>query len=149
MKPWNCCEICRAVIDDSETFCHRCESRRISRKVVNVCGWLLVACVVIAIYGPKGCAAAEITEADMHRIMLRESGGNPKAKGRAGELGKYQLKACAVAEVNRLTGTKWKHRHALDPELSEHIAYAYMRICLSRAKIKTADGAYRVYRGLR
>lgn len=85
----------------------------------------------------------------MHQIAMKESGNNPKAVGKAKELGRFQLKAVAVKEVNRITGTKWKHHHALDPELSQYIAYSYMRICQARAKDKSVASAYRVYRGLR
>lgn len=90
-----------------------------------------------------------VTPAMMHWVMVMESGGNAKARGKAGELGLYQLKAVAVAEVNRVTGTKWKHHHALDPEMAELIAFSYMRICETRCKVKTREAVYAKYRGFK
>ena len=85
----------------------------------------------------------------MHQIAMKESGNNPKAVGKAKEFGKHQIKEEAVIECNKVNGTKWKHSHCLDPELSDYIAYAYMKICQSRAKDKSVASAYRVYRGLK
>lgn len=99
-------------------------------------------------FAAKSCHGATITHDFVRKVAVRESGNNPKARGKAGEVGPHQLKAVAVKEVNRLNGTKWRLEHAKDPELSGFIAYAYLQICLSRSN-GTAEGAYRVYRGLR
>lgn len=115
-----------------------------ARFVTLICLGLFFALMFAA----KSCHGATITRDFVHKVAMRESGNNPKARGRAGEVGPHQIKAVAVAEVNRVTGTKWKLEHAKDPELSELIAYAYLKICQDRSN-GTLEGAYRKYRGLR
>lgn len=110
--------------------------------------WWSFALGLVILCGTKCHGAQPITREFLHRVAIRESGNNPNARGKAGEVGPHQLKAVAVAEVNRINGTKWKLSHAKDPELSELIAYAYLRICQSRSD-GTPAGAYRVYRGLK
>lgn len=114
-------------------------------------GFLMVVLVLLFLalmFAAKSCHAEPITKPFLHAVAMRESGNNPKAIGKAGERGPHQLKAVAVREVNRVTGTKWQHAHVMDPELSELIAYAYLKICQGRSD-GTAAGAYRKYRGLR
>ena len=149
MKPFNVCPSCCSVVDASGAYCHRCTQKLESKVWFRACVFIATAILIWVMVAPKSCHGATINASHMHAIAIKESGNNPRAVGKAKELGKFQLKAVAVKEVNRVTGTKWKHSDAIDPELSDYIAYAYMRICQSRAKDKSVASAYRVYRGLK
>lgn len=90
-----------------------------------------------------------VTEEFLDWVAMVESRNNPKAIGKLDELGAYQLRAIAVREVNRLTGSKWKHRDAFDPKKARIIARDYLRICERRVAQKTRESVYRKYRGLK
>lgn len=96
-----------------------------------------------------GLAGEVITEAFLDWVAMVESGNNPNARGKLDELGAYQLRAIAVREVNRLTGSRWKHRDALDPKKARIIARHYLLICSMRSAERTRESIYRKYRGLR
>ncbi len=59
---------------------------------VLLCGWA------------TSCRGSVVTEEFLDRIAQRESGNNPLAIGRHGERGAYQLRLCAVQEVNNTLG---------------------------------------------
>lgn len=96
------------------------------------------------------CSGASVVTPDFVAwVEHRESKGNPSARGKLDELGCMQLRAIAVREVNRLTGSTWKHRDALDPVKARLIGAAYLRICETRSRVKTRAAIYAKYRGLK
>jgi hypothetical protein len=79
------------------------------------------------------CAAGVVTESFIARVALRESGNNPLARGKAGELGTYQMKPVAVKDVQSRYG--W--RHSFKEATSTHArayAEAYLIMCELRFK---------------
>lgn len=145
MTTYNTCPPCRCVVSAPGAFCHRCQSRSESAII-------FVACVVLAVLLLSGamvasCRGASLVDQKlMSDISYRESRNNPKARGKAGELGMYQLKPIAIREVNRVYGTKWQNHHALDAELAHHIAYSYLTILERRVRCLTPSQLYAVYR---
>ena len=126
-------------------FCHHCKRRE------GVCfAWFVIALAALILVSVSSCKGASVVTADfVSWVEQRESGGNAKARGKAGELGCMQLKAIAVREVNRIHGTRYQHQDALDPIKARWIGAAYLRICETRCAIKTRDAVYRRYRGLK
>lgn len=109
---------------------------------------VILGLALAALLAAKSCFGASVVTPDFVAwVEHRESRGNPSARGKLDELGCMQLRAIAVREVNRVTGSKWKHRDALDPVKARSIGAAYLRICESRSRAKTREAVYAKYRG--
>lgn len=126
---------------------NRPDQVQFSERVFKCCAWVGVALILVAILTAKRSDGA--TPADLRWLAQRESGNNPNARGKLDELGKFQLRAIAVREVNRLKGTSFKHADALDQVKAPIIAGHYWDIAASRTSRKTREGIHRIYRGLR
>ena len=112
--------------------------------------WMFASMGLLCLFLFQSCSAhgaTVVTKALLDHIAKVESGNNPYAIGKAGELGAYQLKAIAVAEVNRIYGTRYTHQDAIlkGPD----IARRYLLICERRAALKTPAGVYARYRGFK
>lgn len=88
-------------------ICERCRWRESSRFLVLI---VVLSLGLIALC--QSCRGSVVTEPFLDSIAQRESGNNPSAIGRAGELGAYQLKRCAVAQVNSDRGWRMPFRRA-------------------------------------
>lgn len=109
MTKFRTCPQCYRIVD-VPGLCHRCRydaawARRIAVLsavvlAILLCGWA------------TSCKASVVTEEFLDRLAWRESRNNPAAVGRAGELGAYQLRACAVEHVNNKRGWKSSHKAA-------------------------------------
>ena len=94
-------------------------------------------------------APSVVTATLLDRVAWTESRNNPKARGKQGEMGAYQLKAIAIREVNRIHGTGYLPKDAWDPIKAREIARLYLLICEHRCKVKTPSAVYAKYRGVR
>lgn len=92
-------------------------------------------------------APSVVDEALLNRVAWVESRNNPRAVGRLGEIGAYQLRPIAIREVNRVYGTKYHIRDATKMIESREIARLYLLICESRCRVKTPANVYAKYRG--
>lgn len=105
--PWRDCPQC-GYVGTYSTFdgdvCYVCNiqnSRK--RKTLGVILVMSALCIV----GAVKCRAGVVTDSFIQRVALRESGNNPKARGKAGERGPWQMKPIAVKDVQARYG--WKH----------------------------------------
>lgn len=74
---------------------------------------VLLALSLALMFSAKSChGASVVTEEFLDRLAWRESRNNPAAVGQVGELGAYQLRACAVEHVNNKKGWKSDHKKA-------------------------------------
>lgn len=127
---------------------NRPDQVQFSERVFKYCAWIGVALILVAILAAKRSDGASVVTPDFVAwVEHRESKGNPAARGKLDELGCMQLRAIAVREVNRVLGTAWKHRDALDPVKARSIGAAYLRICETRIRVKTREAVYAKYRG--
>lgn len=84
-------------------------SDKSARFVTLICMGLCCA----LFFAAKSChGATVVTEEFLDRLAWRESRNNPAAVGQVGELGAYQLRACAVEHVNNKKGWKSDHKKA-------------------------------------
>lgn len=106
-NPWRDCPQCGADGTFS-TFvghlCTKCHYRN-TKKRRKVC--LILAVSSMLILCTEKCRAGVVTESFIQRVAMRESGNNPRARGKAGERSAYQLKRVAVQHVNQHFG--WSH----------------------------------------
>lgn len=94
--------------------CSRCEQRRTDRLAgAKLTAWVMAALffTLLAI-ASRMHGASVVTEQFLDGIAQRESRNNPAAIGRHGERGAYQLRPCAVQEVNNKMGWDYSHRVA-------------------------------------
>jgi hypothetical protein len=80
-----------------------------------------------------------------------ETNGNPKAVGDNGDsFGILQIQLGVVRDVNRVHGTRYKHRDAFDPVKARDICRRYLSIyCTSEAigREPTVEDAARIWNG--
>lgn len=122
MNHWLTCPVCFRVVDKPGP-CHHCKRRE------GVCFlWFIIAISALILCGASSCRGASVvTEEFLDRLAWRESRNNPAAVGRAGELGAYQLRACAVQHVNNKLGWKSSHK-AASLRYGREYARAYCQI---------------------
>jgi len=107
---------------------NRPDQVQFSERVWKTCVWIGVALILVAILTAKRSdGASVVTEEFLDRLAWRESRNNPSAVGRVGELGAYQLRACAVEHVNNKLGWKSDHKKAAIKEGRKY-ARAYCMI---------------------
>lgn len=94
-------------------------------------------------------APSVVDDALLNRVAWVESRNNPKAVGKLGEIGMFQLRPIAIREVNRVYGTKYHILDARKMVESRQIARLYLLICESRCRVKTPANVYAKYRGAR
>ena len=99
--------------------------------------------------GEKRAGTTVVDDALLNQIAWKESRNNPRAVGRVGEIGEFQLRGCAIREVNRVYGTRYKLADAWDRVKAREIARLYLLICESRVRVKTPESVYATYRGKR
>ena len=90
-----------------------------------------------------------VDDALLNKVAWAESRNNPKAVGKLGEIGAYQLRPIAIREVNRVNGMCFRLQDARDLVKSREIARLYLLICESRCRVKTPESVYARYRGKR
>lgn len=68
-----------------------------------------------------------MTAALLAALCLIESGNDPSAIGRGGEVGILQITRPVVLDVNRITGSRYRWpEDCLDPAMSEEICRLYL-----------------------
>lgn len=100
-------------------------------------------------HGWKKQQVSVVDDALLNKVAWVESRNNPKAVGKLGEIGMFQLRPIAIREVNRVYGTKYHIRDARKMVESREIARLYLLICESRCRVKTPANVYARYRGAR
>ncbi len=100
---------------------------------------LLLWCVsyAVAVYLVTSCAAGVVTIPFLDDIAWRESRNNPRAVGKAGELGAYQIRAVAVQEINKRLGWHCSHRQAA---ITHGRAYAQALCVLNEIELRKRLG---------
>jgi len=93
--------------------------------------------------------ASVVDDALLNRVAWVESRNNPRAVGKLGEIGMFQLRPIAIREVNRVFGTKYHIPDARKMVESREIARLYLLICESRCRVKTPANVYAKYRGVK
>ena len=111
-------------------------------------GWVIISLLAFALSLASCKGASVVTEALLDRVAWAESRNNPRAVGKLGEIGAYQLRPIAIREVNRLTGSRFTIADACTSKARE-IARRYLLICESRVTAPTAERVYAKYRGVR
>lgn len=93
------------------------------------------------------CWGGVVTESFLARVALRESGGNPQARGKAGEAGIYQLKPIAVKDVQARYGWRHSFKEATSTFARQYAeAYLIMQETRLRARYKRNPTEQEVYR---
>ena len=92
--------------------------------------FVLGAVIVFMICGTAmtRCHGSEVTPAFVDWAIQRESKGNPKARGKNGEVGLLQIKRIALADVNADAGTNYTMRDLLDPVVNRWVGTRFMHI---------------------
>ena len=131
--PWRDCPQC-GYVGTYSTFdgdvCYTCRIQN-SRKRRFLVFMLII--VSLCILGAEKCRAGVVTDSFIQRVALRESGNNPKARGKAGERSAYQLKRVAVQHVNEHFG--WSH--SFETATSKYARqYAEAYLIMMEAKLK-------------
>lgn len=67
-----------------------------------------IAILIMAIAAAVAPAASIVTEKFIDEQIQRESGGNPRAIGKAGEVGLGQISLIALEDLNAAYGRNWK-----------------------------------------
>jgi len=80
---------------------------------------------VILIFLALGVAVQGV-QVDMEKIKEIESGGNPEAVGRAGEVGLYQIMPVVRKSYNQRTGHSYSRGDLFDPGINHQIADWYL-----------------------
>ena len=111
--------------------------------------WMFVATAAMAFALVSCRGASVVTESLLDRVAWAESRNNPRAVGRLGEVGSYQLRPIAIREVNRICGTRYHVADARNMVKAREIARRYLIICESRVTAPTAARVYSKYRGAR
>ena len=122
-----------------------------------ICGFITAAVLVLL-----GCGAfgAEISPAPVNNrdrlpvcvattarvsgnylaaLAQVESGGNDSATGRAGERGRYQFKAVAWRQANRIAGTRYPFTGATNRVVATYLAGVYLAWLSSQTPAGRAD----------
>lgn len=68
-------------------------------------------------------------------IIAVESGGDDWARGRAGELGALQIRACVVHDVNRHFGLRYKHNDMTNRAAAIHVFDCYMKMYATEKRL--------------
>ena len=71
-------------------------------------------------------------------IIAVESGGDDWARGRAGELGALQIRACVVRDVNRHFGLQYKHNDMTNRAAAIHVFDCYMKMYATEKRLGRA-----------
>lgn len=125
MNAFLTCPNCHRVID-VPGLCHRCRYETAwAKRIAVLCAVVLV--ILLCGWATSCNGASVVTEEFLDRLAWRESRNNPAAVGRAGELGAYQLRACAVQHVNNKLGWKSSHK-AASLRYGREYARAYCQI---------------------
>lgn len=108
---------------------------------------IILSLSALCIVGAVKCRGGVVTESFLQRVALRESGGNPAARGKAGERGIYQMLPAAVKDVQARYG--W--RHSFKEATSKHArayaeAYLIMQEGRLRAHYRRQPSEVEVYR---
>ena len=111
--------------------------------------WMMAATAAMAIALVSCHGASVVTDALLDRVAWSESRNNPRAVGRLGEVGAYQLRPIAIREVNRIYGTRYHVADARNMVRSREIARRYLTICEARVNNPTPARVYAKYRGVR
>ena len=149
------CQICVScdrpfMPSEKADLCLRCRERASDHlRGAGVIMWMMAATAAMAIALVSCHGASVVTEALLDRVAWAESRNNPRAVGRLGEVGAYQLRPIAIREVNRICGTKYHVADARNMVRSREIARRYLLICESRVTVPTAARVYAKYRGAR
>lgn len=70
----------------------------------------------------------QVTESFLDRISWLESRNNDAARGRHGEVGRFQLRQIALDELNRTDGTSYLVHQMVDPKLARKACRRYLEI---------------------
>lgn len=131
---WRCKECDAWMPNPDGQVCEECKLAKVpyfsrSEKLFILLLLLWVAFQIGRAYG------GVVTEDFLDSIAQRESGNNPHAVGKAGEVTAYQLKPCAVRDVNKYFGWTAEIRALRQPS----VARAYARgFCLILEQRMTA-----------
>lgn len=148
------CQICAGcdrpfMPSEKADLCMRCRERASDHlRGAGVVMWMFAATAAMAFALVSCHGASVVTEALLDRVAWAESRNNPRAVGKLGEIGIFQLRPIAIREVNRLTGSRYTIADARTPKARE-IAKRYLKICESRVAVPTAQSVYARYRGAR
>jgi len=75
----------------------------------------------------RHCYRKRIMKAELLAALIAvESGGNDLARGRHGELGALQVRACVVADVNRVVGAHYRWSEMTNRATAIRVAEAYL-----------------------
>ena len=128
-------------------LCLRCRERASDHlRGASVVLWMIAATVALVATVIVSRGASVVTESLLDRVAWAESRNNPRATGRLGEVGAYQLRPIAIREVNRLTGSRYTIRDARTSTARE-IARRYLIICERRTVNPTPARVYAKYKG--
>ena len=131
-------------------LCARCEQRQADRLCgAKLSAWIMASLIFSALAAFSKCHGSCVDDALLNKVAWVESRNNPKAVGKLGEVGAYQLRPIAIREVNRVNGMCFQLQDARDPVKSREIARLYLLICESRCRVKTPAVVYARYRGKR
>lgn len=127
-NPWRECPQCRYVgtystFDGDVCYVCKIQNRR-TRRTVGIILLMTALCIV----GAVKCRAGVVTESFINRVALRESGNNPKARGKAGEVGLMQIRKVALDDVNAKHGTKYTMKDLLDPVINKWVGARFLEI---------------------
>ena len=111
--------------------------------------WIFLSVIGLALLMTRCSGASVVDDALLNQIAWKESRNNPRAVGKVGEIGEFQLRGCAIREVNRVYGTRYKLADAWDRVKAREIARLYLLICETRVRVKTPESVYATYRGKR
>ena len=146
------CQICVScdrpfMPSERADLCLRCRERASDHlRGAGVVVWMMAATAAMAFALVSCHGASVVTEALLDRVAWAESRNNPRAVGKLGEIGIFQLRPIAIMEVNRLTGSRYTIADARTGRARE-IARRYLLICESRVTNPTAERVYARYRG--
>lgn len=131
-------------------LCPRCEQRSADRMGgVKLGAWVVASAILILSAIASKCHGSCVDDALLNRVAWAESRNNPRAVGKLGEIGMFQLRPIAIREVNRVNGMCFRLQDAKDPVKSREIARLYLLICESRCRVKTQASVYAKYRGMK
>ena len=128
-------------------LCIRCRERASDHlRGAGVVMWMFAATAAMAFALVSCHGATVVTDALLGRVAWAESRNNPRAVGKLGEVGAYQLRPIAIREVNRIYRTRYTVADARTAKARE-IARRYLLICESRVTAPTAERVYLKYKG--
>jgi len=114
------------------------------RKTLGVILLMSALCIV----GAVKCRAGVVNEGFIQRVAMRESGNNPKARGKAGEVGLMQIRNVALEDVNVKHNTSYTMRDLLNPTINRWVGARYLEIQEQRLakKLRRQPSEIEVYR---